>query len=129
VRIVRTKLESKSVRASETVGGKAGVKVAGSGGFSNQDVSSGDWGIVVLCTPGVGEGGLEGLVGERREGPLRSDTASRMMLWRRCSWELMKGAEFRSPVQRVMSTQSRDSLRRVRSWERVGRMRGWSEER
>lgn len=40
----------------------------------------------------------------------------------------MKGAEWRSPVQRVMSTQSRDWLIRVRRWERWGRMRGWEGE-
>lgn len=50
--------------------------------------------------------------------------ASRMMECRRRSCEDMKGAEWRSPVQRVMSMQSRDWLRSVRRWESVGRGRG-----
>jgi hypothetical protein len=67
--------------------------------------------------------------GERRLGPRRRESDSRRIECRRCSWLDMKGAECRSPVQRVMSTQSRDWFRRVRRLERAGRMRGVSGER
>jgi len=126
---MRTKLVSESVRENERVEGRAGSNVAGSGGDSYQFVSGGDGcdfgGIWAL---GAGEGGLDGFVGARRTGPLSRARASRRMLWRRWSCEDMKGAEWRSPVQRVMSTQSRDWLRRVRSWESEGRIRGWDSE-
>ncbi len=62
-------------------------------------------------------------------GPLSRDTASRMMPCRRRSWEDMKDAACRSPVQRVISTQSRDSFRRVRRSVRAWRRRGCVEER
>lgn len=51
-------------------------------------------------------------------------SASRVMECKRRSWEDMKDAEWRSPVQRVMSMQSRDWFRRVRRWESVGRGSG-----
>ena len=52
--------------------------------------------------------------GVRRFGPLRTERASRRREWSRWSCEEMKRAEWRSPVQRVMSIRSRDWLRRVR---------------
>lgn len=67
-------------------------------------------------------------VGTSRFGPLRMPTASSRMECRRRSCEDMNVAECRSPVQRVMSMQSRDWLRRVRREERLGRARGWSED-
>jgi hypothetical protein len=105
--------------------------VSRSGGSVYQAVSGATIGVCESGSrdAGEGDGGLEGFVGERREGPLSRASASRIMECRRWSWEDMKGAECRSPVQRVMSTQSRDSFRRLRSWERAGRMSGWSGER
>jgi hypothetical protein len=67
--------------------------------------------------------------GVRRFGPLRTERASRRREWRRWSCEEMKRAEWRSPVQRVMSIRSRDWLRRVRRVVRGGRRRGWVGER
>lgn len=55
-------------------------------------------GITVPCS-GSGASGTVGRVIAK---------ASRIMECRRRSWEDMKGAEWRSPVQRVMSMQSRD---------------------
>lgn len=78
---------------------------------------------------GVAEVVREAFEGVRRDGPLSNDKVSRSIWWRRWSCEDMKGAEWRSPVQRVMSTQSRDWLRMVRRWERWGSMRGWDGER
>jgi hypothetical protein len=49
-------------------------------------------------------------------GPFNTPVASRRMVWRRCSCEVMNGAECRSPVQRVMSMLSRAELRRLRRW-------------
>jgi hypothetical protein len=61
----------------------------------------------------------------RRLGPLSTEIASRRRECRRCSCEEMKGAECRSPVQRVMATMSRDWLRRVRRVVRGERRSGW----
>lgn len=44
---------------------------------------SGAFGGPRAMDKGDGVGGREGLVGERRMGPLRSARASRIMLWRR----------------------------------------------
>lgn len=57
-------------------------------------------------------------------GPLSTFRASLIILWRRWSCDEMKIAEDRSPVQRVISTQSRDWFRRVRSCVKGSRMRG-----
>lgn len=46
--------------------------------------------------------------GSTREGPLRAAFASAMSDCRRDSWEAINDAEVRSPVQHVMSMQSRD---------------------
>jgi len=93
----------------DRLSGKGGEKEFGSGGV----VQVGSWG---------GEG-------ESKEGPRRRVRDSRRMLCRRWSWEDIKGAEWRSPVQRVISTQSRDWLRRVRRFDNAGRTRGVSGER
>jgi hypothetical protein len=63
-------------------------------------------------------------VGSLGPGGERRPRASRIILCRRRSWEDMKDGECLSPVQRVMSTQSRDWLRRVRRVVRAGRTRG-----
>lgn len=68
-----------------------------------------------------------GFRGSRRGGPFSRAIASRIMEWRRCSWEDMKEEEDRSPVQRLMSMQSRDWFRRVRNDERGFRIRGFEE--
>ena len=64
-------------------------------------------------------------MGVRRAGPLSTERASRSRECRRWSCELMKGAECRSPVQRVMATMSRDWLSRVRRVVSGVRRRGW----
>jgi len=114
---VRSRDDSSSVKCKERVGGRAGVKVSGSGGISNQ-----------ACPGGVGIGVLvpdsAEWMGVSSTGPLSTESASRRREWRRWSCELMKGAEWRSPVQRVMATMSRDWLRRVRSAVKGARTRG-----
>ena len=134
--MVRIKLLSQRLSVSERVGGRAGVKVVGEGGEVCQ-VGSGVGGFafgdsvapaILGAESGDGVTGRDGLVGESRSGPFSRASASRIMPCRRCSCEEMKGASWRSPVQRVMSTQSRDWLRRVRSWERGGRRSGLSGE-
>ena len=64
-------------------------------------------------------------VGLWADGPLRQSCASITRERRNRSWELMYWAEERSPVQRVMSMQSRDWLRRSRRVERGARRSGW----
>lgn len=56
--------------------------------------------------------------------PFSNDSASRIIPCKSRSCEDMKDAECRSPVQRVMSTQSRAWFKRVRRVERGGRMSG-----
>ena len=104
---MRTRDESLNEISTERDGGRTGSKISGEGGFSHQSVEFGGatWGGV--------EAGV-GFWGWSKGGPLRSAMASRIMLCNRCSWEDMNGAECRSPVHRVMSTQSRDWFRRVR---------------
>ena len=109
--------ESDGIRSRLSVSGKAGENVSGVGGFPCHVSACG-----LVC-------GLGSCPGVSRPGPFRILRASRRMLCRRCSCEDMKGAELRSPVQRVMSTQSRDSLRCVRSLVSCGRRRGVSGER
>lgn len=89
--MVRRSEPSETVRSSERFDGKGGLKVAGSMG---------------LCAQFRDD--MAGVAGSSKEGPLRTAFASERMLCRRWSWEDMKGAECLSPVQRVMSTQSRD---------------------
>jgi len=98
--------ESDSVRSSERLGGRAGLKVFGLRGLSNQFVPP------ELVGGGVFLG--VGFEGESKAGPFSSPTASSIIECSKRSWEEMKGADVRSPVQRVMSMQSRDWFRRVR---------------
>jgi len=93
------------------------VKVSGSGGVSNQAWPGGG-GIGVLV-PEEAE-----WIGVSSTGPLSTESASSSKECSRWSCELMKGAECRSPVQRVMATMSRDWLRRVRSAVKGARTRG-----
>ena len=93
------------------------MKVSGSGGVSNQAWPGGG-GIGVLV-PDEAE-----WMGVSSTGPLSTERASRRRACKRCSCELMKGAEWRSPVQRVMATMSRDWLSRVRRVVRGARTRG-----
>ena len=98
------------------------LKTIDNDGGSGGSKASGEIGVVRHVT----SGSEEGVGGEERgKGPLRTDFASLIIEWSRRSWEEIKGAELRSPVQRVMSTQSRDSLKRVRRVVREFRMRGW----
>ena len=93
------------------------MNVSGSGGASNQ-----------ACPSGVGIGvevpDSAEWIGVRSAGPLSTESASRSKEWRRWSCEDIKGAECRSPVQRVMATMSRDWLRSVRRVVRGLRRRG-----
>lgn len=98
---------SEIVRSRERFEGNGGENVSGSTGLCAQFKEAGVW---------VGA--------SRREVPLRTSLASVRILWRRCSCEDMKRAEWRSPVQRVISTQSRLWFRRLRSWVRGWRRRG-----
>jgi hypothetical protein len=70
-----------------------------------------------------------GGVGSDGPGGLNKLNASRIIPCKSRNWEDMKEAEWRSPVQRVISTQSRDWLRRVRRVVRAGRMSGLVGER
>lgn len=58
--------------------------------------------------------------------PFKVARASEMMEWSSRSWPDMNAAEVRSPVQRVMSTQSRALLTRVRRVTRGLRTKGFS---
>lgn len=55
---------------------------------------------------------------------LRRAMASFRMEWRRCSWPDMKLAECLSPVQRAMSTQSRDWFSNVLRFDNAGKTKG-----
>ena len=66
------------------------------------------------------------LEGEGSGEPLRVCRASVIRECNKRSWEEMKMAEWRSPVQRVMSTQSRDWSRRLRRATRGVSTIGWS---
>jgi hypothetical protein len=83
------------------VSGKGGEKDAGSSGSNVQE------------SDGEGSGG-----------PFKVCRASVRREWRRRSCEEMNDAECRSPVQRVISTQSRDWLIRARSVASSGRTMG-----
>ncbi len=76
-------------------------------------------GEVLMTVPKLGSGAIRVL-----DGGFMMPSASLTMECRRRNCEEMKDAEWRSPVQRVMSMQSRDWLRSPRRWERVGRGRG-----
>lgn len=67
---------SEIVRSRERLDGKDGAKVSGSTGLCAQFKDAG------VC---VGD--------SRREGPLRTSLASVRILWRRCNWEDINGAE------------------------------------
>jgi hypothetical protein len=94
VRMVRTRQASLSPRSKLNPAGSGGVKLSGLGG---ECVQAGPWVVE----------GEEGSLGLRRLGPFRTCRASRRMECKRRSWEEMKEALSRSPVQRVMSMQSR----------------------
>lgn len=115
-RIVRMREESERVRSSERLSGREGLKVFGSRGLSNQFVPPELVGGGVF--PGVG------LEGERRAGPFSSPKASSIIECSNRSWEEMKEADVRSPVQRVISMQSRDWFSRVRRAVNGGRRSG-----
>lgn len=93
------------------------MNVSGSGGISNQACPGGA-GIGVLV-PDSAE-----CTGVSKFGPLSTEIASKMRECRRWSCELIKRAECRSPVHRVMATMSRDWLSRVRRVVRGLRRRG-----
>jgi hypothetical protein len=106
---VNNKVESNRVRWRESVGGSGGVNVSGSGGLSNHACPGGAEIIFGVLVPDSAE-----CTGVSKFGPFSTEIASSRRECRRCSCELMKGAECRSPVHRVMATMSRDWLRRVR---------------
>ena len=70
-----------------------------------------------------------GGVGSDGPGGLNKLNASRIIPCKSRNWEDMKEAEWRSPVQRVMSTQSRDWFKSVRRVVSAGRMSGLVGER
>lgn len=105
------------VRCRLRVEGRGGVNVSGSGGLSNH-ACPGHGGIGVLV-PDSAE-----CTGVSRFGPLSTEIASRRRECRRWSCELMKRAEWRSPVHRVMATMSRDWFSRDRRVVRGLRRRG-----
>lgn len=108
--------EEVGMRCSDSVGGRAGAKVCVStmhsyhGGLCSFPASP-------LVRGATGSGFAVPGRGAVREGPVRTPWASRRMEWSRWSCEVMNGAEWRSPVHRVISTQSRALFRRVRRWD------------
>lgn len=124
---MRRREESERSRFRARVEGKEGVKEVGEGGFlvhsSRPPEAPRPRPEEDLSTPGVVDVFAEP-EWVRNVFPFSKERASRIRPWRRRSWEEMKGAEWRSPVQRVMSTQSRAWFRRLRREERGERMRG-----
>jgi len=97
------------LRSKDRELGRGGAKDKGSMGS-----------VLHCCEAATGGGGGGWGIG----GPEMQDFASTMIWCRRRNWEEMNVAECRSPVQRVMSTQSRAWLSRLRSvmsgWRRMG---------
>lgn len=132
---VRRRLLSHSVRFNASVEGSAGEKERGEGGSrvhsSLPPLEPNPNPPVKLSDPVAAERVVEVEELADAEGwwvwivlPFRRESASRIMEWRRRSWEDMKGAEWRSPVQRAMSMQSSAWFRRVRRFERGASTRG-----